>query len=367
MGLTRRIGHSRRDGTSLPDHHHQPTNTQSSRKQPPSSNRRPRCLVGTLLFFIYFTWGLSNRLQINLTIVPYKAKLRGGIKQSNATIDEQTPMMCSPLPARLQNVKPIPLETISKEQMEYQIQNYMDENEFGTTGNRILTCRQHNVHFCRGVVKIYRSKAMYHQVKRCLTMLKDANITSRILYADDETGTMVEEDMGEVTLMNSPVPYDYKEQLHRIQCILQQHSIIHRDFNFRNFIANQVTGKINIIDFGDAVVWEGGLWNMQNYNWRNLQNVCVHGCIMMTHFAFLSFQTDSDFSFSKLLISKLFLFGYCNPDQLFSLWWRRHDSEDQFRIMFEVAEPMLKGKRIWRQPVQQSNQKGNDDTQQGKG
>lgn len=40
--------------------------------------------------------------------------------------------------------------------------------------------------------------------------------------------------------------------------------------------------------------------------------------------------------------------------QMFSLWWRRHDSEDQLRIMFEVAEPMLVGQRIWRQPVEQA-------------
>lgn len=39
---------------------------------------------------------------------------------------------------------------------------------------------------------------------------------------------------------------------------------------------------------------------------------------------------------------------------MFSLWWRHHDSEDQLRIMFAVADPMLVGIRIWRQPVQQA-------------
>lgn len=232
-----------------------------------------------VVFLVYFLVGLSIRLEINLTIVPPpKGKLRGTEQQTN---NSTSSTICPPMPKRLEHVKPFPLETMTKEEMEYQIQNYMDENEFGTTGNRILTCRQHNVHFCRGVVKVYRSKAMYFQVKRCLLMLQEAGITSRILYADDETGTMVEEDMGEVTLMNSPVPWDYKEQMHLIQCILQQHSIIHRDFNFRNFIANQATGKINIIDFGDSVVWQGGLWNLENYNWRNLQNVGQRKCCFL--------------------------------------------------------------------------------------
>ncbi|CAJ1944379.1 unnamed protein product [Cylindrotheca closterium] len=306
MVLSRRPGHRRhpRDGSPPPNEHSEDDVPHRSRKLPISSRRLPKVIALTVVFLIYFLVGLSMRLKANLTILPPKGKLRGTTQQeTNAT-------SCPPLPQRLQNLKTLPLETMTKEEMEYQIQNHMDQNEFGTTGNKILTCRQHNVHFCRGVVKVYRSKAMYFQVKRCLHMLEDAGITSRILFADDETGTMVEEDMGEVTLMNSPVPWDYKDQMHRIQCILQKHSMIHRDFNFRNFIANQATGKINIIDFGDAVVWQGGLWNPKNYNWRNLQN-------------------------------------------MFSLWWRRHDSEDQLRIMFEVAEPMLVGKRIWRQPVQQ--------------
>lgn len=268
MVLSRRPGRRRRDGSSVAES--QEADAPHQRSKPITTSRRPNALVLTAMFLVYFLVGLSFRLKINLTIVPPKGKLRG-VQQTNATSSS----VCPPLPKRLQHEKPLPLERMTKEEMENQIQNYMDQNEFGTTGNKILTCRQHNVHFCRGVVKIYRTKAMYFQVKRCLTMLENTGITSRILFADDETGTMVEEDMGEITLMNSPVPWDYKEQMHRIQCILQQHAIIHRDFNFRNIIANQETGMIHIIDFGDAVVWQGGLWNPENYNWRNLQNVRI--------------------------------------------------------------------------------------------
>eukprot|EP00980_Cylindrotheca_fusiformis_P014817 scaffold4031_cov135-Cylindrotheca_fusiformis.AAC.4 len=300
-----------------------------SSKKPKTVNPRQcyrRLPIFLLCFTIYFFIGLSFRLHDNLSLgdpkqqqqQPQQPKLLlrsggGGKEPTNATITTTTTARDSScpvqLPSRLQNISLVPTtRKLSKQEMEYQMQNYMDANEFGTTGNKIFTCRQHKVPFCTGVVKIYRSKAMYYQVKRCLTLLQHAGITSQILYTDDEKGIMVEEDMGELTMMNSPVPLDYVVQLQWIHCVLVQHSIIHRDYNFRNFLVNQTTGKIMVIDFGDAVVWQGGLWNIENYNLRNLEN-------------------------------------------MFSLWWKRHSSQAQLDIMVEVAEPMLFGNRIWRQPI----------------
>jgi hypothetical protein len=266
---------SRRPGRHLqnkltPDN--EPSEDELPGNHPKHCKRRcQRLQVATALllwFTTQFLVGLSFRLSENLGIDSPK-QLRGG-----STDQPDTNSSCPALPLRIEKVRSFPPEPLTKLEMEYQMQNFMDANEFGTTGNKIFTCRHHKVRFCRGVVKIYRSKHMYYQVKRCLTLLHNAGITSRILYADDEIGLMVEEDMGKVSMMNSQIPLDdYVDQLQRIQCILQQHSIIHRDYNFRNFVVNQATGKIMIIDFGDAVVWQGGLWNPENYNLRNVENV----------------------------------------------------------------------------------------------
>lgn len=262
---------SRRPGRHVSDKSTTTDNVEPERSPKHSMPRKRRChrLRRTMLFvfcfIVYFLVGLSSRLSENLSVSSPKLLRGGGSTLQNST--------CPELPKRLQNVQPAYLEPLSKEEMEYQMQNFMDANEFGTTGNKIFICRQHDVRFCRGVVKIYRSKAMYYQVKRCLSLLRDAGITSRILYTDDEKAIMVEEDMGLLTMMNSPIPLDYVSQLQRIQCLLSEYSIIHRDYNFRNFVVNQDTGRIMIIDFGDAVVWQGGFWNAENYNLRNIENV----------------------------------------------------------------------------------------------
>jgi serine/threonine protein kinase len=199
---------------------------------------------------------------------------------------------------------------MTKEQMTKQLED-MEEITVGTTGNRILHCPSHYTYGipCRGVLKVYRHTSVYQHVKRCLTLLETVGIGARILYADDATATMVEEDMGRVTMMNAPIPLDYDVQLRRIRCLLQEHSILHRDLNWRNFLVDKGTGKVTIIDFGDAFVWHGGgVWNRQNYSYRNVVN-------------------------------------------LFNIWWRSHDEDASLERMIAFTIPEIKGDRQWRPPA----------------
>lgn len=196
--------------------------------------------------------------------------------------------VCPPLPDRLaRKSQPPPLIPITKDQVDKQ-REIMTMTRFGTMGDTILQCpavSSSNLETeCRGVLKIYRSRTVYEHVKRTLTILADTGIVPRVLYSDDTTNTLVEESMGEVTMMNSPIPVDFDEQLRRIFCILRQHKVVHRDVKYTNIVINDVTGMLFLIDFGDAFLGtEGGvLANLfpspsqqkdRPFNWRNMVNL----------------------------------------------------------------------------------------------
>jgi hypothetical protein len=237
--------------------------------------------------------------------IPF-SNLRGGtaILESDDT--------CPALPERLQHWGRLPpLAPLTKRLVEQQLK-VMKEITPGTTGNRILTCPGLHKH-CRGVAKVYRSKAVYHHVKRCLTLLKDAGIGARILYANDETATMVEEDMGRVTMLNSEIPDDFDVQLWRIRCLLRHHQILHRDLTWQNIIVNKYTGKLTVIDFGDAFVWQGYSW--QERMWRHWEN-----------------------------------YSRRNVENLFNIWWKHYDEDGQLERLISATRPQVKGDRLWKPP-----------------
>jgi hypothetical protein len=236
------------------------------------------------------------------------ANLRGG----GTAIILQSDDTCPALPERLQHGGHLPpLAPLTKRLVEKQLK-FIKETTPGTTGNRILTCPPLHKH-CRGVTKVYRSKAVYHHVKRCLTLLQDAGIGARILYADDETATMVEEDMGRVTMLNSEIPDDFDVQLWRIRCLLRHHQILHRDLTWQNIIVNQFTGKLYVIDFGDAFVWQGFSW--QERLWRHWEN-----------------------------------YSRRNVENLFNIWWKHYDEDGQLERLISETRPEVKGDRLWKPP-----------------
>jgi RIO-like serine/threonine protein kinase len=223
---------------------------------------------------------------------------------------------CPALPARLQalGTRP-PARMLTREQIENQMTFIMKENKVGTTGNRVLVCpASRSSDKCQGVVKVYRSLAVCNHVKRCLKMLEHmaGDVGARLLYAGDNTkpNTMAEENMGP-TMSISSWPDDYATQLRRIVCILRKHRIIHRDLNWQNFVVDETTGRIYVIDLGDAFVWQGGVWNLDNYKSRNLVN-------------------------------------------LFNIWWKHHDEQEQLDDLIAKIARLRKtanGNRIWKAPT----------------
>ena len=110
----------------------------------------------------------------------------------------------------------------------------MAKTRFGTMGDTIMMCHR-NDHTttsaktspsCYGVVKIFRFKSVYDHTKRCLTMLHDEDFVPNLLYSNDTTLTIVEEDRGQLTMMNSPVPIDFDVQL-RYVCHFPRAAILH--------------------------------------------------------------------------------------------------------------------------------------------
>jgi hypothetical protein len=239
---------------------------------------------------------------------------------------------CPDLPDRLLHhhtdlVSP-PLIPLTKEEVKRQ-RSLMIKARLGTMGDVVLACPDHHrsrvdsygrirtsysgststhSQVCRGILKIYQSKVVYRHVKRCLTLLQGTGIAPRILYSDDATHTLVEEDQGWLTMRNSPIPVDFDQQLRRILCILRQHSIVHRDLTYPNIVIDEVTGKLSIIDMGDAFVAIDGWYNWQNYNWRNLQN-------------------------------------------LWNIWWHQYDEEAKLEDLITRTIPEITGDRQWRPPV----------------
>jgi serine/threonine protein kinase len=141
-----------------------------------------------------------------------------------------------------------------------------------------------------------------------LTLLKDTGIVPRLLYADDTTNTLVEEDKGWLSMRNSPIPLDFDQQLRRILCLLRQNRIVHRDMTYPNFVIDEITGMIYLIDFGDSFTWYGGWYETQNCNWRNLQN-------------------------------------------LFTIWARGYDEEKYLEDFIDATIPEITGDRQWRPPA----------------
>ncbi|OEU19353.1 hypothetical protein FRACYDRAFT_235400 [Fragilariopsis cylindrus CCMP1102] len=225
--------------------------------------------------------------------------LRKRKQHFNATI---VLSLCPPLPDRLMNsyhnygkhiIPPPSLEALllSTEDVDRQ-KLIMRKMKHGTMGDSILKCPSLSLSLplslssCRGILKVYQSNTVYQHVKFCLTLLQDTGIVPRILYSNDTTQTIVEEEKGQYTMRSYystkststifKIPIDFDQQLRRILCILQQHSLIHRDITDANFMIDDETGMISIIDFGDAAyvaAYDEPSANANYYNWRNRQNL----------------------------------------------------------------------------------------------
>ena len=223
--------------------------------------------------------------------------------------------LCPKLPKRLQEyltkLKTDPFQKLSHENFKRQLPFMVPPNyNNGTTGNIIRICPTNRQLYirCIGVYKKYQSPSVYLHVKHILTMMHNSTVTPRILYADDPSLVIVEEDLGHVTMMNSRIPLDFEIQITRIHCILQYYGIIHRDITWRNFIIDLSVGYISIIDFGDAYIWKKISNNNENdhqsESWRNMVN-------------------------------------------LFNIWWKSYNEEEQFKHFVSVTNKNLKGERIW--------------------
>jgi Phosphotransferase enzyme family len=277
-------------------------------------------------------WNFRHLMQKNLGLEHRKQQPTSLLRANNGSSGNSThpaTTHCPSLPDRLlhhhANLLSPPLTPLTTEQVQQQMK-YRKRDRMGTMGDSILTCPNHHrsrvdpngrirtmendpfLTLCRGILKQYQSRAVYQHVKRCLTLLNDTGIAPRLVYTDDDTLTLVEEDKGFLTMRNSPIPVDFDQQLRRILCILRQHSIIHRDLTYPNFIIDEVTGMLYIIDFGDAHV--GTTDDNEYWNWRNVQN-------------------------------------------LFNIWWSDYDEETRMEEFIADTIPEVQGSRQWRPPAHQ--------------
>lgn len=235
-----------------------------------------------------------------------KARLRGA-KPPETTGNDPT---CPELPERLSKIEKQQSSMLSKTEVEEQLK-IMIPNHVGTTGNQVFLCPSVDASsqqqpWCRGVLKIYRWKHVYHHVKRCHKILEKYGIVPKILYADDESKTMVEENLGK-TISSSLLPEDFETQLRRLLCIFRQEKMIHRDLNWQNVVVDEEIGKVYLIDLGDAFAWTSdGAFHGENFMLRNLVN-------------------------------------------LFNIWWKGHDEMAQVEQLVRGVNQMIRVRpdRVW--------------------
>ncbi len=254
-----------------------------------------------LLVLSYHAFCFYQLMQKNLMGTGFQIELKDNL------VDRATG--CPALAVRFTHFHSEPLVPMTRQELEHQIELMVPISNH-TSSNLILQCPRPDQNNddsppCRGILKVFRSEVMYRHVKRCLKILQDSVITSRILYSDDHTMTLVEEELASATLWDAPIPRDFDVQLLYIRCILLKHSIVHRDFTAANFMVHQNTGKVYVIDFSDAFIWDDE-WTSSS---RNLIN-------------------------------------------LFNIWWKWHDEDDQRQELVELTKRMRVGDMRWKKPVQ---------------
>jgi len=145
-----------------------------------------------------------------------------------------------------------PVVSMTKSELQAQIP-HMQPTRLGTTGNQVLRCRKDvssTTTPCRGVVKIYSQHRVYHHVKRIYQKIEEDQrnkselvfvYAPRMLYFDDATHTMVEEDLGPpMRLAKNKLPSDWEIQIRLLHCaLLLQHSLLHRDWTDVNILISK--------------------------------------------------------------------------------------------------------------------------------
>jgi hypothetical protein len=233
-------------------------------------------IVLVLIFLVSILQALSNVYALvfmNFQGLSARSRLRGTAPTPSSQKQQSKSKSCPQLPDRLAEIteKQSPVNYLSTNEVDEQLK-HMVPNRVGTTGNQVFLCDGGVSLPCRGVVKIYRWRHVYRHVKRCHKLLEGLGIVPRILFTDDDRKLMVEENLGR-TISSSLLPPDFEVQLRRLLCILHNHKVIHRDLNWQNVVVDEQTGKVYLIDLGDAFVWG----NLMLRNVINLFNIWWKG------------------------------------------------------------------------------------------
>ena len=248
---------------------------------------------------------------------------------------------CPSLPERLQNhhrhdgFVDEPL-SMTHEQFTAQLP-LMSKPRFGTMGDSILMCH-HKDHTtsssrtsptCYGVAKIYKSKTVYEHTKRCSMILAEEDFVPNLLYYNDTTQTIVEEDRGQLTMMNAAIPLDFDQQIRRMVCRLStKYKIVHRDLYYPNFVIDPSTGFISLIDFGDAFV-------AASQTLASPKSPTEFATDSTTA-AFMSFWRNGENWNRRNLIN------------LFNIWLHSYDEQQHVEQFIEKTIPHIYGNRQWR-------------------
>jgi serine/threonine protein kinase len=193
-------------------------------------------------------------------------------------------------------------------------------------------------------VKIYKSPTVYEHAKRCLTLLAKEDFVPNILYYSDADLTIVEEDRGQLTMMNAAIPLDFDQQIHRMICILHhRYKIIHRDIAYTNFVVDPQTGFVSLIDFGDAFVAHTSSDDVIGVSSSSSSSP-------PPSMQALKWWKDVDNWNGRNLIN------------LLNIWLSTYDENERVEQFITDTIPHIYGKRQWRPPPQKWRLNTNDET-----
>lgn len=98
------------------------------------------------------------------------------------------------------------------------------------------------------VIKRFFDLKVYEREVYWLKRLASLNFVPDLIKHDDDTRTIIMENVGSLMTTNTMLPNDYEKQLDEILEKLVEHNCQHNDLNVQNFLVKD--DKLYLIDFG---------------------------------------------------------------------------------------------------------------------
>jgi tRNA A-37 threonylcarbamoyl transferase component Bud32 len=117
------------------------------------------------------------------------------------------------------------------------------------------------------VIKRFFDLQVYEREVYWLRRLHNLDFVPKLISADDQSRTIIMENVGELMLTRDMLPVDYSDQLDFILQKLIENNCQHNDLNVQNFLVKDC--KLYLIDFGWSTFIDDSVEKDEKLNLRN--------------------------------------------------------------------------------------------------